>query len=115
MALPPITSCYLPLIFIQLEPKAPEVNYNASEADIIVVSVEESFQLICDIDGLPIPKIEWLRDGTVIENGTRLFVYGQTLCVTSARREDNEEFCCVGENRVGTATRCFKVTVNCTT
>lgn len=68
------------------------------------LSLGEPFRMFCDIVGLPDPEINWYKNGLLIENDTRISPSPdmKTLDIKYLKIEDDGEFKCVGENRLGT-------------
>ena len=60
----------------------------------------------CNARGNPVPAISWTRNGSPLDNSSRIgFSDGKKkLTITNVRRTDSEEYRCVAENSVGNVT-----------
>ena len=62
--------------------------------------------LTCNATGNPTPTISWTRNGSPLDNSSRIgFSDGKKkLTITDVRRTDSKEYRCVAENSVGNVT-----------
>lgn len=68
--------------------------------------------MACNIAvGLPVHDIKWYKNGISIESNTRISTDEHTLAIENATIDDNGEFKCFGANRVGNATKSFKLKI----
>lgn len=88
---------------IHIEPTKPEVEDTNLVGDEVKLSLGEPFRMYCIISGLPAPELNWYKNGILIENDTRISISSdnQTLDIKYVTIEDDGEFKCVGENRLG--------------
>nr|XP_061790885.1 hemicentin-1-like [Nerophis lumbriciformis] len=81
----------------------------------IGVLLNESIQLECQVNGLPTPSIQWLKDGEVINNAgnkdLRISPDGSILTVTAANTTDSGKYTCVASNRAGEEDRIFNLNI----
>ncbi len=84
-------------------PKIPEIEETNLNEDEIKLSLGEPYRMYCNIIGIPEPEVHWYKNGVVIENDTRISLSfdNQTLDVKYLKIEDDGEFKCRGENRLG--------------
>jgi len=67
--------------------------------------VGQSVELVCvPPDGLPAPKISWLKDGNLIPtDGTNTLInYNGNLIIRAARLQDSGEYVCMAQNMIDT-------------
>lgn len=99
-----------------VEPRRPEIESTNLVDDEMKLSLGEPFRMFCDITGLPDPVINWYKNGVLIENDTRISPSPdmKTLDIKYLKIEDDGEFKCVGENRLGTVEKSanLKITSN---
>ncbi len=69
------------------------------------------FQMFCNFNGRPSPKVEWYKEGKMIENSTQFTISGdmQFLNIKILRPEDYGNYECVGKNYVGLASRSIRL------
>lgn len=90
-------------------------------ADCITVKKGEPIEIPADITGLPVPKIEWLKDDVVIDKPTEtLLIETQetgrmnaktTLSIPSANRRDRGSYTVTASNNMGSAKHTVNVMV----
>lgn len=85
------------------EPKKPEIEDTNLVDEEMKLSLGEPFRMFCNIIGLPEPEKNWYKNGILIENDTRISISTDksTLDIKYLKVEDDGEFKCVGENRLG--------------
>lgn len=69
----------------------------------IKLSLGEPFRMYCKINCLPVAEVTWYKNGVEIENDTRISLSAdnQILDIKYVTIEDDGEFKCVGQNRLG--------------
>lgn len=96
------------------EPQTPQIE--GVKEEIVEVMLGAPFRLYCNnVVGLPVPEISWFRKDELIENNTRFSADRQSLDVKHSEMEDDGEFRCVAENRLGTATKVIQLKITSTT
>lgn len=85
------------------EPRKPEIEDTNLIEQELKLSLGEPFRLFCNIVGLPDPEIKWYKNGLPIDYDDRISLSAdnQTLDIKYLREEDDGEFKCTGENRLG--------------
>ncbi|GAB1285527.1 Hemicentin-1 [Apodemus speciosus] len=99
------------LLFIQVPP-------SVAGADVpseVSVLLGENVELVCNADGIPTPRLQWLRDGKPIVNGeterVRVTTDGSTLNIYRALTSDMGKYTCVATNPAGEEDRIFNLNV----
>ncbi|XP_069890339.1 hemicentin-1 [Dipodomys merriami] len=81
----------------------------------ISVLLGENVELVCNANGIPTPRIQWLRDGKPIVNGeterVRVTASGSTLNIYGALPSDMGKYTCVATNPAGEEDRIFNLNV----
>lgn len=95
------------------EPRKPEIESTNLLEDEIKLSLGEPFRMFCNIIGLPDPEVKWYKNGILVENDTRINLSSdnQILDIKYLREEDDAEFKCVGENRLGSVEKLAKLKI----
>ncbi|KAI9559738.1 hypothetical protein GHT06_013743 [Daphnia sinensis] len=88
----------------------PPVIHNASNSDVSIEQFTE-LSLFCNADGLPIPKAEWIKDGTVITEGVAYTAAGWSLYVRYANLSHAGWYTCRFSNINGTEERTMFVDI----
>lgn len=91
--------------YLFVEPRKPYIessNFNENELQKFGVPL----RLSCIITGIPEPDISWFKNGQLIvnnESDSRIFIHDDktTLDIKFIQLEDEGEFKCLGENRLG--------------
>ncbi|XP_070490957.1 vascular endothelial growth factor receptor 1-like [Chironomus tepperi] len=76
--------------------------------------IGENLKLDCIADGIPAPRIVWKKNGKLINfdrNATRVILNNMimTLEFMALMQEDDGEYVCIAENRLGKASKPFKI------
>ena len=78
------------------------------------ISLGDTIQLACLVDGFPEPEVTWLRNGIEQPNFSRVTIIpGSTLTIENARITDQALYECVADNALGEERRTFNVTIRC--
>ena len=66
----------------------------------------DNVTLSCNVDGNPVPKISWTRDGSPVNRSGTISISDdkKQLTITNVNRTESGEYRCVAENVVGNAT-----------
>ncbi|XP_039591708.1 hemicentin-1 isoform X2 [Polypterus senegalus] len=92
----------------------PSIKGSEMPSDVSVI-VNESVQLICNVEGTPRPTLQWLKDGNTftmtMENNTRISPDGSTLSITGAQPANKGKYTCVATNSAGEEDRIFTLNV----
>ncbi|XP_066593308.1 lachesin [Prorops nasuta] len=83
--------------------RPPIISDNSTRA--IVVTEGQSVQLDCYAGGFPLPRISWRRENNAILPTGGSIYRGNTLKISSIRKEDRGTYYCVAENGVGRGAR----------
>ncbi|KAM3620522.1 uncharacterized protein V6R79_024924 [Siganus canaliculatus] len=80
------------------------------------VLVNDSIQLLCEVQGIPTPDLRWLKDGQVIDgtnssSGFRISADGNALTLITAHPSDSGKYSCVASNAAGEEDRIFNLNV----
>ncbi|XP_061680955.1 hemicentin-1 isoform X2 [Syngnathoides biaculeatus] len=79
------------------------------------VLLNESIQLTCQVHGSPPPKIQWLKDGEVLNNAEnkdfRISPDGSNLTVTAAHATYSGKYTCAASNSAGEEDRIFNLNI----
>ncbi|XP_057365386.1 vascular endothelial growth factor receptor 1-like isoform X1 [Daphnia carinata] len=97
------------LIIEVLSGRAPVI-HNASNSDVSIEQFTE-LSLFCNADGLPTPKAEWIKDGTVITEGVAYTAAGWSLYVRYANLSHAGWYTCRFSNINGTEERTMFVNI----
>uniref|UniRef100_A0A8C6YIL3 Hemicentin 1 n=1 Tax=Nothoprocta perdicaria TaxID=30464 RepID=A0A8C6YIL3_NOTPE len=75
----------------------------------------ESIQLVCSAEGVPVPVVQWLKDGQAVareeSQRTRVTPDGSTLNIFRALPSDTGKYTCVATNPAGEEDRIFNLNV----
>nr|XP_061831771.1 hemicentin-1-like isoform X1 [Nerophis lumbriciformis] len=92
----------------------PSISGSELPSDIGVL-LNESIQLVCQVQGSPTPTIKWLKDGKVIDkagnNGLRISPDGSILTLTASHTTDSGKYTCVASNSAGEEDRIFNLNI----
>nr|XP_014344645.1 PREDICTED: hemicentin-1 [Latimeria chalumnae] len=81
----------------------------------VSVLLGENVQLVCSAEGIPKPKIQWLKDGRSLNNTDadkiRLTADNSTLSIYGATTSDIGKYTCVATNPAGEEDRIFNLNV----
>ncbi|XP_010190234.1 PREDICTED: hemicentin-1-like, partial [Mesitornis unicolor] len=81
----------------------------------VSVLLGESIQLVCNANGVPMPVMQWLKDGKTIASGNleriRVTPDGSTLNIFRALSSDTGKYTCVATNPAGEEDRIFNLNV----
>ncbi|KAK6167247.1 hypothetical protein SNE40_021325 [Patella caerulea] len=79
----------------------------------IVVKENKAVNLYCNITGVPLPNIIWLKDNEIIvdspESNLRILSDGQLLKVLDASTEDTGRYICQAKNDAGVAEKLYQL------
>ncbi|CAB1323870.1 unnamed protein product, partial [Coregonus sp. 'balchen'] len=80
----------------------------------VVIQVNKTTVLECQVDGSPTPKITWLKDSQPIspDGPHRLLSNGRSLQVVNAQVTDTGRYVCVADNLAGSAEKSFNLNVH---
>ncbi|XP_026645393.1 hemicentin-1 [Microtus ochrogaster] len=99
------------ILFLQVPPSIA----GAEVPSEVSVLLGENVELVCNADGIPTPRLQWLRDGKPIVNGEteRISVTaeGSTLNIYRALTSDMGKYTCVATNPAGEEDRIFNLNV----
>ncbi|XP_030626728.1 hemicentin-1 [Chanos chanos] len=92
----------------------PSVRGADGEPDEVIVLVNKTTLLECQVDGSPTPKLSWLKDAQPLtpDSTHRLLSNGRTLQVMNAQVTDTGRYVCVAENVAGSAEKSFNLNVH---
>ncbi|XP_063699652.1 vascular endothelial growth factor receptor kdr-like isoform X2 [Culicoides brevitarsis] len=81
-----------------------------------VVSLGDSVQLFCDVEGIPPPEIEWTKDGVLLTNETLNLWIGKEgdrsiLRITAVKVDHEGEYRCKVENKDGMDAQSTKLVI----
>ncbi|KAG7265214.1 LOW QUALITY PROTEIN: hypothetical protein CRUP_009101, partial [Coryphaenoides rupestris] len=89
----------------------PSISGSEMPSDIGVL-LNDSVQLVCRAQGTPIPSIQWLKDGEVVNGTQEDPAYGlSVLTVSGALTSDSAKYTCVATNAAGEDDRIFNLNV----
>lgn len=96
-----------------LSPPAPPSILGAEELVEVVVLLNGSGQLPCEVQGSPAPTISWFRGRRPLPSGTRTTYVrgGRALRVSGAQEADAGLYVCRATNPAGTAHRTVRLEV----
>ncbi|XP_037051566.1 vascular endothelial growth factor receptor 1 isoform X6 [Bradysia coprophila] len=96
------------------EPIKPEITHTNLVENEVELSLGEPHRMVCNIIGLPVPEVNWYKDGVLIENDARISLSAdnQTLDIKYLKIEDDGEFKCIGENRLGSVEKLVHLKIN---
>ncbi|XP_009996158.1 PREDICTED: hemicentin-1 [Chaetura pelagica] len=81
----------------------------------VSVLLGESIQLVCHADGVPTPRLQWLKDGKPVASDDlqriRVTPDGSTLNIFRALSSDTGKYTCVATNPAGEEDRIFNLNV----
>ncbi|XP_068809626.1 hemicentin-1 isoform X3 [Struthio camelus] len=81
----------------------------------VSVLLGESVQLVCDTSGVPVPLLQWLKDGKTVASDElqriRVTPDGSTLNIFRALTSDTGKYTCVATNPAGEEDRIFNLNV----
>ena len=100
------------------EVKVPEKQFPPSFIEALkdcTIKEEEAMELVCRIDGKPIPNVSWYKNGVCIDKSKNYIIGGESdkcvLRIEKAFLEDSSEFSCKISNALGQAITTAKVNV----
>ncbi|XP_061739556.1 hemicentin-1 [Nerophis ophidion] len=92
----------------------PSISGSELPSDIGVL-LNESIQLVCQVQGSPTPTIKWLKDGQIMDkarnNGLRISPDGSILTLTASHTTDSGKYTCVASNSAGEEDRIFNLNI----
>lgn len=100
-----------------VEPKVPEIEeINFENGKSLKHLLGEPLQLRCKFSGIPRPKVTWFKDGDEITsegNNSRIAIREDNtlLDIHFIKGEDDGEYKCVAQNRLGSSTRQAKLKI----
>lgn len=97
-------------VTIEILSGRPPVIRNTSNSDISIEQFTE-LSLFCNADGLPTPKAEWIKDGTVITEGVAYTAAGWSLYIRYANISHAGWYTCRFSNINGTEERTMFVDI----
>uniref|UniRef100_A0A1A7WPT0 Neural cell adhesion molecule L1-like protein n=1 Tax=Iconisemion striatum TaxID=60296 RepID=A0A1A7WPT0_9TELE len=71
----------------------------------------EDLELECIPEGIPTPKVEWVKIGHELPVGAEVENHGKLLIIPRAGQEDSGKYMCKAKNPLGEAVHYFTVTV----
>ncbi|XP_062437683.1 hemicentin-1 [Rhea pennata] len=81
----------------------------------VSVLLGESIQLVCNANGVPVPVMQWLKDGETVASDElqriRVTPDGSTLNIFRALTSDTGKYTCVATNPAGEEDRIFNLNV----
>ena len=103
-----IIYCCLLLLYFLLDPP----NITATSEESLVFNYTDTFEIFCQLSGIPAPNISWFLDGVLLQNLTDLIeisdsyqtlslnleVVTSSLKVLKASKSYEGNYTCVGEN-----------------
>ncbi|KAL1775484.1 hemicentin-1 isoform X4 [Sigmodon hispidus] len=99
------------VLFLQVPPSIA----GAEVPSEVSVLLGENVELVCNADGIPIPQLQWLRDGKPIVDGEteRISITedGSTLNIYRALTSDGGKYTCVATNPAGEEDRIFNLNI----
>ncbi|KAL1022832.1 hypothetical protein UPYG_G00032950 [Umbra pygmaea] len=80
----------------------------------VVVQVNKTAVLECQVDGSPVPKVTWLKDGQPLSTDTphSLRSNRRSLQVSNAQVTDTGRYTCVADNLAGSVEKSFNLNVH---
>lgn len=98
---------------VPTSPPAPPSILGAEELVEVVVLLNGSGQLPCEVQGSPAPTISWFRGRRPLPSGTRTTYVrgGRALRVSGAQEADAGLYVCLATNPAGTAHRTVRLEV----
>ncbi|KAM6930619.1 hemicentin-1 [Xenentodon cancila] len=95
--------------------EAPPVISGTPQLQELTVVQGQEVEFHCRVQGRPVPRVEWSRDGEVLSRDgdphVEFLEDGQVLKVTSVRLRDQGLYQCLARNNAGTQMRQFRLTV----
>ncbi|XP_019355735.1 hemicentin-1 isoform X2 [Alligator mississippiensis] len=92
----------------------PNIAGSEMPSDVSVL-LGESFQLVCNANGIPTPVLQWLKDGKSVPSNEsqriRVTPDGSTLNILRALTTDAGKYTCVATNPAGEEDRIFNLNV----
>ncbi|CAH2087946.1 unnamed protein product [Euphydryas editha] len=79
-------------------------NYNAKE--------NEQIKLVCKVDGFPLPRIRWFKNGSEISSDSKYRTYHDNILRFSASIEDIGVYTCEASNFLGIAQEDINLNIN---
>ncbi|KAK6480953.1 hemicentin-1-like [Huso huso] len=96
--------------------QAPPVISRTGGTQDLSVTIGQEVEFHCRVSGLPLPFIEWSKDGEVLSRQGDPHVlfseHGQVMKVKSARLRDQGRYQCLAINAAGKQARDFRLTVH---
>ncbi|XP_078407396.1 LOW QUALITY PROTEIN: hemicentin-1-like [Cetorhinus maximus] len=92
---------------------APPTIREANDTKELTVQLNSHASLQCDVHGIPVPGITWLKDGRPIVSSSKMMYVerGQILQVNRAQASDAGWYMCRARNIAGTMEKSYKVQV----
>ena len=72
-------------------------NFSVPVGGAIATLDGNSVTLVCEVSGVPVPQITWVKDGTEVQKG------GKSYTIQSVVRSDSGSYTCVATNIAGDA------------
>ena len=76
-----------------------------------ILAVQQSVQFVCLVEGLPSPRVVWLRDGKSQPNFRRVTNLNESLSIRALRVTDSATYECVASNALGEEREAFQLVV----
>ena len=72
-------------------------NFSVPVGGAITTLDGNSVTLVCEVSGVPVPQITWVKDGAAVQKG------GKSYTIQSVVRSDSGSYTCVATNIAGDA------------
>uniref|UniRef100_A0A8B9H722 Hemicentin-1 n=1 Tax=Astyanax mexicanus TaxID=7994 RepID=A0A8B9H722_ASTMX len=91
----------------------PRINGSGFPTEVSVV-VNHVLELVCEVEGIPVPTVNWVKDGRPLlqTDGLRLLRGGEVLRISSAQVEDTGRYSCLATSSAGDDDKEFLVRVH---